>query len=162
MEDVIDRGTHCELIVRNRAREIVARATFDKHHKPTVASLKWNLHYHGYPRNVKHGKYLHQIIKEYRPGYEIDHIDGNKLNNLDSNLRYATRTENSRNLPLSKRNRSGCKGVWWDKANNAWQVKICVDRKQIFLGRFADYDQAVQVRHWAEQKYYGEFARKDV
>jgi hypothetical protein len=159
MAEIVDCGTHCELVLRNRAGVEAGRALFDKRHCEKVRPLVWNLHHSGAPRNQRHLIYLHQLIMGARPGYEVDHRNGNRLDNLDANLRWATRTQNSRNLPLSKRNRSGCKGVWWDEKNKAWQVKICVDRRQLFLGRFKDYDEAKLVRQQAEKKYYGEFAR---
>lgn len=52
---------------------------------------------------------MHQLIIDGNP---IDHKDGNGLNNQKNNLRKATRQENNFNVPLTKRNKSGYKGVY--------------------------------------------------
>jgi hypothetical protein len=39
------------------------------------------------------------------------------------------------------------------------QVKICLNRKQIFLGRFKALDAAIKVRRAAERELYGEYTR---
>ena len=73
-------------------------------------------------------------------------MDGDRLNNLDSNLRFVTHAQNGRNLKLSKKNKNGCRGVWWDGVTQSWQVKSCYHYKQIFLGKYKNYKQAVRVR----------------
>lgn len=160
MEKIVDCRSHCELIVRNKHKEEVARAKFDKRHIDKVAPLLWHMSSGGYPRNMKLRRNLHQVIMKKREGFEIDHIDGDKLNNLDCNLRYVTHAQNGRNLKLSKANKSGCRGVWWDKVTQSWQVKICYNYKQIFLGRYKSLRQAIRVRKEAEDKYYGEYTRR--
>ena len=52
------------------------------------------------------------------PKGEIDHIDGDKLNNDPANLRDVSRAENARNLKLNVNNTSGCSGV--KKCGNGW------------------------------------------
>ncbi len=50
----------------------------------------------------------------------VDHFDRNRLNNMFNNLRWVTSSENNRNLSISKRNKSGIKGVYKD--GNSWQA----------------------------------------
>lgn len=53
-------------------------------------------------KNTSKEKYVHRLVAEaFLPNHkdkpEIDHIDGDRINNLVTNLRWATRTENVRN-----------------------------------------------------------------
>lgn len=41
--------------------------------------------------------YLHRFLLSAPPGFEVDHVDGNGLNNRRSNLRLATRGQNRQN-----------------------------------------------------------------
>ena len=89
----------------------------------------------------------------------VDHIDGNGLNNTRSNLRLVTASENSRNSKLSKRNTSGYKGVYWQKSLNKWGAKICLEKKQHFLGYFNTPEEAYEVYCLASKRLHGEFGR---
>jgi hypothetical protein len=87
------------------------------------------------------------------PKEEIDHIDGNGLNNKLSNLRECTRQENAKNKPLQKNNSSGISGVNWHSASQKWEAQIYVKRKKIYLGLFGCIEDAKRSRKDAEKKY---------
>ena len=92
---------------------------------------------------------------------EIDHIDGNGLNNKINNLRLATHSENARNRSMAKKNTSGITGVHWNKKRKKWEAYIKVGYKQKFLGYFLNKEDAIQARKEAEKKYFGKFRRQD-
>lgn len=106
---------------------------------------------------TKHTK-MHRVILNAPDGLEVDHIDGNGLNNQRSNLRLCTHRENQRNRPKNKNNKSGYKGVFWNSRANKWRVGIRVDRKDIFLGTFFCLIKAAKAYDEAAIKYFGEFA----
>ena len=87
------------------------------------------------------------------PENEIDHINGNKSDNRFANLRDIKNIENHRNRKRPIDNTSGCIGVNWHKTNKAWQAKITVNGKTLFLGLFQDIDHAIKARKEAETKY---------
>jgi hypothetical protein len=91
------------------------------------------------------------------PKDDVDHIDGNKSNNQLSNLRWTTHTENMWNQKISKNNKSGVKGVCWNKQNKKWHAHIRVDGINIYLGFFDDIEEARQARITAAQKAFGQF-----
>ena len=93
------------------------------------------------------------------PKDQIDHINGIKTDNRACNLREATNSQNGKNLKLSKANTSGHKGVCFDKQTGKWRAMIKVDFKTIQLGRYADKDEAIQVRKDAEKLYFKEWNR---
>ncbi len=83
---------------------------------------------------------------------EIDHIDGNGVNNIINNLRIVTSTGNSKNTRLRIDNKSGVTGVSWDKSRNKWTAQISIQGKQEPLGRFYSFEDAVICRKRAEHE----------
>lgn len=87
------------------------------------------------------------------PSKQIDHIDGNGLNNAFDNLRDVSAIENQKNQKKPKNNKSGVMGISYRPENNKWAARICVDWDQIVLGDFEIFDQAVAARKSALKKY---------
>jgi hypothetical protein len=102
-----------------------------------------------------------QILGRPPKGFEIDHHDGNGLDNRRANLRVATRSQNNANGKLSRRNTSGIKGVFWKKSRRKWEAKIGINCRLIHLGMFADKEEAIRVRRAAAQAIFGEFDREE-
>jgi hypothetical protein len=67
-----------------------------------------------------------------------------------SNVRWATRTVQSRNTKLHDTNKTGARGVSWSKAKGRWRAAIYVNNKQTHIGYFADFAAAVAARKAAE------------
>lgn len=101
---------------------------------------------------------MHVQIMQPPKGMEVDHIDGNGLNNQRSNLRICTRTQNRQNVGAMKNNKSGYKGVSLHKATNKWLAQIRVDGKHHHLGLFTNPEEASKAYIQACKKYHGEFA----
>ena len=81
--------------------------------------------------------YLHRLLAQAPKGMDVDHRDGDGLNNQKSNLRVCTRSENALNRKeLNKSNTSGISGVRWHKATKKWLAQITYGGKKIYLGLF--------------------------
>jgi hypothetical protein len=89
---------------------------------------------------------------------EVDHINNDKLDNRRANLRLATKAQNQRNQPLRKDNKSGVKGVSWDAKCELWEVRVKVNGKQKFGGRFALLAEATQAAKNLRELLHGRFA----
>jgi hypothetical protein len=111
--------------------------------------------------NKKHYK-THRLVFLMFYGHmpkEIDHIDGNPLNNNIENLRPATRSEQLCNTGLRKNSKSGVKGVSWDSGRNKWTVVVTKNKQTMFRDRFDDLEFAQLVAIEARDKYHGSFTR---
>lgn len=99
------------------------------------------------------------LVYGKEPVCEIDHINGNAMDNRLCNLREATGSENRSNIGLIKSNTSGLKGVGWHKAKNKWRAYIGKDGRYIHLGLFEKKSDAAAAYAQAAKKYFGEYAR---
>ena len=81
---------------------------------------------------------------------QVDHIDGNRLNNKIWNLRLATHKQNSINREKQENNASGITGVYLETRTNKHRPFIKYNDKMINLGRFCNKDKATAVRIAAE------------
>lgn len=78
-----------------------------------------------------------QLVTGEDPGeLQVDHVDGNPVNNAWHNLRLVTNQENTHNSKISILNTSGFKGVGWRKSHQKWTARITVDSRCRFLGYF--------------------------
>jgi hypothetical protein len=104
--------------------------------------------------------YMHRVITSAGLGQEVDHINGNKLDNRRCNLRIATRQENARNCPKARRvnNTSQYKGVHRVSETHGWRATIKADDGGIFLGTYQTERMAAIAYDRAALEYHGEFA----
>lgn len=87
------------------------------------------------------------------PSMQIDHINGDTLDNRIANLRDVTRSDNMKNTSIGSTNTSGHLGVSFDKKRKQWRASITSDKRFIYLGRFKCKDEAIEARRRAEEKF---------
>ena len=124
----------------------------------------WHLNANGYAATHIDGrnKLFHWVIfPEKESGVVVDHINGNRLDNRMENLRLVNRAQNNMNKGLGSNNTSGHTGVAWDKSKRKWGAKIQIGGKTKYLGRYTDIENAIKARTEAEEKYFGEYRRKE-
>jgi hypothetical protein len=113
----------------------------------------------GSGRATARGAYMHRMIMLPDPGHEVDHANGDKLDNRRYNLRVCSRKENCRNVRCGTANTSGYKGVSWNKQAGKWRAFIKTNKRQRFLGHFADEAAAACAYDEAAREMFGDFAR---
>ena len=145
---------------------------FDKEDYEKIKDYTW---YEGvggyiYTSRIKNGepKYyqLHNIVMDnYQNNYlckNIDHINGNIKDNRKQNLRLVTRSQNNMNRKISKNNTTGIKGVSYYKKRNKWIVNLSSKNDNIRIYKeFNDKEKAINYRREIENKYFGEYNRKE-
>jgi hypothetical protein len=112
-------------------------------------------------KEIKRYELMHRAVADAPAGTQVDHIDGDVLNNTRANLRITDATGNRRNSRkiASIRGRpcsSTFKGVHWHKG--AWMAQIRVRGRRIYLGRYATERDAALAYDSAAREHFGEFA----
>lgn len=115
-------------------------------------------------RDVKANKkrtsiYMHRLIADAEEGKEVDHINGNKLDNTKGNLRICERYENACNV----KPRAGCaskyKGVYWDDHRKQWRVDVnSKPYGKVHVGSFYSEDEAGLAYNLVAKTLQGDFA----
>ena len=151
---------------------------------PSYEALNENFRYNKYTGELKNWNLGHIVTTEDSGGYlvvrfqgkdlrvhricyyletktdplelQVDHIDRNRKNNKFSNLRLLNNAQQQLNTKERKDNKSGRKGVFFDKKGMKWRAYIAINKERIWLYRGDSWDQAVKERIKAEQEYYPE------
>lgn len=103
---------------------------------------------------------MHRVITNCPSGMEVDHINGDTLDNRKQNLRICTRQENAQNIGRHKDSGNLHLGVYWNKLERKWKAGITSDYKHIHLGTFSTMEEAMAARKIAEKKIKGSFRRE--
>jgi hypothetical protein len=104
---------------------------------------------------------LNRLVWMYFKGdteAEIDHIDGDRLNNELHNLREASRTENNINRSIHADNKSGFKGVV--EYEGKFKAYTKVDGMTKNLGTFNTAKEASNAYEAFTSEIHGDFKRK--
>lgn len=113
---------------------------------------------------------MHALIlkDEILSGHEVDHIDGNGLNNQKNNLRAVYHKENLQNQRVQARSKSGYRGVTyfpkagkWDR-KKPWRARIKVDGNDWTIGYFKTPEEAALAWNKTAYDAWGDFARLNV
>ena len=102
---------------------------------------------------------MHRHILQPPNEMDVDHADGNGLNNRRSNIRIATRSQNMHNKKMQRNNTSGFKGVHWDRNKKKWQANIKLNDKRHYIGLFNSAEEASEAYRAASEKLHLDFAR---
>lgn len=129
-----------------------------------VAGFNWHRSTNGYvyaDRN-KLRLALHRLIAGAGDNEQVDHENGDPLDNRATNLRVCNPSQNSANRGPDRRRggtTSKYKGVSWSRSKNRWVVYVHVNGKTRYIGRSTDEFEAARMYDQAALEVWGEFAR---
>lgn len=146
-------------------------AKVEKEDYELICNIKWHLiktkkanAVYAYHKFGKKNISMHRFIYEHHfgpipSGMIIDHKDGDGLNNVKSNLRVCTYSENCANVGKKRKNpTSKYKGVFFEKSCNRWRAKIKKQHKDIHIGVYKTEIEAASAYNSVAKEIYGEFA----
>lgn len=136
---------------------------FDLEDYDKIKDYTWHINDQGYVVTKNKNKNyvrMHRLVMCCPENYFVDHIHGinTRNDNRKENLRICTIQQNTRNSSVRRNNSSGITGVCFDNYRNKWRAYIKANDKQISLGRFENFEDAVAARKEAEDKHFGEFS----
>ena len=105
---------------------------------------------------------MHRKIMKAPKGMEVDHINGDGLDNRRNNLRTCSHSQNIMNSKMRIDNTNGYKGIRYHKQNKKWQARIKKNKKDNHLGYFTTPQEAALAYNEAAKKFFGEFAKLNV
>lgn len=102
---------------------------------------------------------MHRVIMSAEAGMQVDHKDGDPLNNVRSNLRLATQSQQNYNQRTRQDNKSGVKGLYYHTRSKQWLAQIKgPDGKRRSKG-FKRFEDAVLWLKEQREVLHGEFAK---
>lgn len=151
-------GDHLRCVINPMQDFIIDANDYEK-----VSVHKWYVSAYGYPvTTIRGGRklFLHRMLMGAERGQEVDHINGNKLDNRRCNLRIATKRENQRNINPRSTNTTGYKGVC-NRGDGKYTAAIKAGRN-FYLGIYNTPEDAAIAYNRAALEHFGEFARLNV
>jgi hypothetical protein len=136
--------------LRNRAGVIIEYALVDEDDFEKVNKYKWCLNAGGYAQGTVDKKIIllhHFVLKKPKNGNVIDHIDEDKLNDENLNLREVSKSMNAHNQQKNTNIESSSKykGVTWNKNGKKWYSQCTIDKDIVCLGSFETEEEAAKV-----------------
>lgn len=124
----------------------------------------WYINSDGYPLSYNKGNRIrfHKLLLHPKRNKYIDHIDRNPRNNCRDNLRICSQQENCFNQSIRSDNRTGHKGVGYDKRSNKYVTRIGFNGKRYTVGRYPPTEnglkQASKAYNQKAIELFGEYA----
>lgn len=127
-----------------------------------LARFKWRViitRNKEYAIHSRNSRMMHRFLLSVLCGLDVDHINGNGLDNQRHNLRACTHARNRQNQNKYSNNKSGYKGVSFRSECGKWRAAIACFGKDKYLGMFDSPEAAHAAYVTAAKALHAEFYR---
>ena len=151
-----------KILLRSRTKKKIYTLVDDSDYE-RLTKYNWYLTTSGYVRHHYWvGKrsdciQMHRLLLSAPQGMQVDHINGNKLDNRRYNLRLCSNSQNGFNRKAYKTNTSGYKGVYFCKQKNKWIAQLSVNGRHISVGAFMSAKDASIAYNKKAKEVHGRF-----
>lgn len=157
--EVIFEDDVCYIKLWSNKNKEFLNCVIDTEDYDKVKDIHWRLDKRNYPINNTRSNdknlYIYRnILDNYNTDDVIDHINRNPLDNRKCNLRITDKYNNDLNRGLKSDNTSGITGVCWHKKLSKWRVRVNYLKKEINIGYFDKFIDAVKMRLIYEWYYF--------
>jgi len=145
---------------RNKGKELIP-CLIDTADYPAIKMKRWYVRrsdavFYAEATDGDSSVFMHRFLFPHlEQSTEVDHRNGNGLDNRRRNLRSATKSQNQQNI-RGRQNATGFKGV--SIRRNKFRAEIKADGKRILLGTFSTLQDAARAYNVAAIEHFGEFA----
>ena len=137
--EIIVYSDYAEIVIGDKAALIdIGDVAFCKKHN-------WRISNKGYVTTTinKKSKHLHRLIMSPMPQEEIDHINRDKLDNREENLRICDRLTNMQNRGVNKNSSTGYNGIYFNKKGKF--IAHCqINKIRKYLGAYDTLEKALE------------------
>lgn len=160
---MVKKCKHKRIYLKNRNKYAIVDAEMFTY----LNKWKWTSNYNGiiYVIRAKDGIGLHRLIMSAKKGQEVDHINGNALDNRRCNLRLCSHQQNCQNRRrrlergFSSKYKGVSKGYFTKKRSlQMWTASIRQYGKSGYLGSFKSEIEAAKSYDAKALELFGEFA----
>lgn len=149
---------------KDGTRGRVAWALVSEEDYERVSALKWSLAGRGYARAAgsrRRGEkfptiYMHRLVMDAADGMQVDHRNGDKLDNRRENLREVTNSQNHAGFSSKPPGESGERGVYLDKRRGTYQARVTCQGTEHQKSGFKTVEDAVAWRNAKGRELHGE------
>ncbi len=138
------------------------KAEVDDEDYDMLSKFKWHC-LNGYAKSFseRHILAMHRLVTHAQKGLEVDHLNGNRLDNRRSNLRVCTKSVNLQSRKLPKNNTSGYRGVFFQPKSifHPWHTHIAFNKKIIYVGSYTNKKDAALAYDLKAVELYGKLAK---
>lgn len=157
--EIVIFESFAEMKLYNKDGIYVTSTLIDIEDVEKVSKYKWHLNDNGYVRNKILNEYIHRFIMKPKNDKDIDHINGDTLDNRKFNLRECFHYENNRNTNKTNSN-TGIKGVYYDERTNKYYSTVNSQGSRYVSAYYGNIGEALECREIMELYLHKEYSPK--